>query len=149
MMQTEDKYILLIEDDGAMANSIQEAIKKKNNFVIVKAFSYISAIGKWMEAGKIGREFEYIILDLNISVAGMPGKLLKEYYPYSGLAFFFQICDNNPDLRKKYEKITFMYTGYEIPLKSKALEKGWDLSGLKILSKRPDSIDELIQMMNF
>lgn len=148
MMQTEEKYILLVEDNGAMANSIEELIKMKNNYIVVKAFSYISAIGKWKEAKKKGNEFTYIILDLNIGVAGMPGDLVNEYYPFSGLAFFYDICENNSDLRKQYTKITLMYTGYEIPLKARAEDKGWDLSDLKIISKRPNSIQELIQMMN-
>lgn len=145
MTKLEKKTILLIEDDGAIAKSIEETLsKQKNNYNIFKAFGFISAMGKWKEAQKKGIEFDYIILDMNIGVAGMPNDLVNDYYPFTGMAFLNEIWKNNEELRNKLINKILIYTGYEIPLKTKAIEKGWKIDDMQIIPKRPDSIKILI-----
>lgn len=144
MIPSEQKRILLIEDDGAIAKAVEETLKEKGNCIIEKAYSYISAVGKWKQAKKKGEEFDYIILDLNISVVGMSNELLNEYYPFIGMAFLHKICENDEDLRNRLIKKLFVYTGYEAPLKIRALEKGWKIDDMQFISKRPDSIQTLI-----
>lgn len=141
-MSIDQKHILLIEDDGAIAQAIEKRISSLGIYNITKAFSYISALGNWEEARSAQIEFDYIILDLNIGVQGMPNKLVTEYYPFSGMAFWDEICKDNQ--RKTLIKKTLFYTGYELQLKAKAIEKNWKIDDIQILSKSPDSIQKLI-----
>lgn len=147
MIPSEQKRILLIEDDGAITKAVEETIKEKSNWIIEKAYSYISAVGKWEQAKKKEEEFDYIILDLNISVVGMPNELVNEYYPFIGMAFLTAIGITNEELRKQLVKKVFIYTGYEGPLKIRALEKGWKIDDMQFVSKRPDSLQVLVNKM--
>ena len=136
-MSTRKKKILIVEDDGAVINSIREELKER--YHLKTADSYNSALGIWEEEKP---SFDCIVLDLNIGIQLVKSELIENYYPLIGLGFLEEVKKFCPDIYQK----TIIYSGYLPQLKIKCVELGLLYDDLNKLSKTPNSIrEELIE----
>lgn len=144
------KRILLIEDDGSMAESISNALIDQGPYHVTNAYGYISALGQWYEQED---EFDCIILDMNIDVFGVKSQddlqKINDFYPLIGVAFLDKILkDKSDDEMKLILGKTIIYSGYTLKLKQMAYKIDWDINDTIMLPKNPNSINILIKKVN-
>lgn len=137
--------ILLIEDNGALVRDLTNGIKQlKPEIVIERAYSYISAIEKYIYKG----DFACIILDLNIDPDGLEVEKVNQYCPLYGMAFLDKICNGkeSEEVKLILDK-TIIYSGYIDELKNRQIEFNWDLNLLELVPKNTRSINKLLTII--
>jgi Response regulator containing CheY-like receiver, AAA-type ATPase, and DNA-binding domains len=134
------KKILLVEDNGSLSMTL---IKKlEDRYTVERAYSYSSALGFWIE----DKDYDCIILDLQINPNGLSLKEINSYAPIFGMAFLYKICEEKtPEEIKSIYKKTVIYSGFVKELKDMSRSKNWDISNIKIIAKTDCSINELIK----
>ena len=141
------KRILLIEDDGAIAEDISNTLSS-SEYKFEYAYSYSSAVGFWKE---YNGNFDCIILDLNINPNGLPDELFDKYFPIQGMAVLLEICktkinDETPtenEIKKIWAK-TIVYSGYIEKLKTRKKDFQY-YNSLTLIPKTGMSMNELIK----
>lgn len=132
------KRILIIEDNGETSFDLKERLKAEN-FEVIKAYSYTSAVGMWK---KYNGDFNCVVLDLNIYPEGLTSQEISKYHPIYGLAFLKEIGwgkETNliPHLII-YSRYTDLLRGgcrtHKIPYKE-----------FTVISKKGTSVDSLIE----
>jgi len=143
--------ILLIEDNGVLADDIS---KKLKNHDIEIAYSYLTATAAWEE--KNG-DYDCIILDLEIETDGIDLEKLNKYHRVQGILLLDEFGkqllnqDKAPDKKVLWEK-TVVYSAFIDELKDKEIMKNapgnftpihkrWDNS----LSKLVKAVEEVIR----
>jgi len=137
--------ILLVEDDGSYASELKEALREH---IVIRAYSYNSAIGLMR---KYNREFDCIILDLNIDPNGLSENQKEEYSPVHGILVLDKICEGklpeeSDDSKRIWEK-TIIHSGYTSNFDFE-LEKFASYKSLTLIPKGGASIFDVINKVN-
>ena len=140
--------ILIIEDDGAIANKLLEKLSKKRHNVKC-AYSYASAVGLWNEAEKKGEKFDCIIFDLNICPNGLEDAEIDNYFPIHGILFLMRICkEKTPEEVKDIWNSTIVFSAYIDRLRDRKDEFEHFVL-LKLVSKQENvALSNLLNIVN-
>ena len=135
------KKILFIEDEGELADKIKERLY---NYSIEKVYSYSTATGAW---SKCEREFNCIILDLNISADKLEDEALKkEYHGIHGILVLKAFCENKtPEKQEEIWKKTVIYSAFTDELEGKEIIENAPCKPEIIPKEIPNSISVLIK----
>ena len=141
--------ILIIKDDGAIANKLLEKLSKKNRHSVKCAYSYASAVGLWNEAEKEGEKFNCIIIDLNISPNGLEEDEIDNYFPIHGILFLNKICkDKTPENIRGIWNSTIVFSAYIDRLKERKGEFD-NFNLLELVSKQENvALSNLLNIVN-
>jgi len=132
--------ILLIEDNGILADEIKKELG--NEHEIVEAYSYITAIGAWR---KNNEQFDCIILDLDIKTDGLEEDEIKNHYRTHGILVLEKFCKGKePDQKKEIWEKTIVYSAYTDKLEGKEEMKNAPSQPI-LIPKGPNSIFKLVR----
>lgn len=132
--------ILLIEDDGELAETISE---KLYNYSIEEVYSYATAIDAWEEHKG---DFKCIILDLEIPPDGLEDETLKnEYHGIHGILVLEAFCEGKTKEEKEaiWAK-TVVYSAYTEELQGKKIMKNPPGVPKSIPKQAANSISKLV-----
>jgi CheY-like chemotaxis protein len=133
------KKILLIEDDVSHTQTLLGQ-GQNSEYEVKKAYSYLSAKSIWE---KYNKNFDCIVLDLNINPEGLETKQINEYFPICGMAFLDMILKDKSEVDTDVMlKKTIIYSGYIDTLKGMKQKFNY-FNKLILIAKTGTSINKL------
>ncbi|MDR0895703.1 MAG: hypothetical protein LBN06_10470 [Prevotellaceae bacterium] len=99
------KQILFVEDNGSYSKEVKERLSSlRLQYDVTSAYTVLEALSWWEEKAK---EFDCIVLDLQINPEGLETDEYDEYAPLYGMAFLDKILKDLPkeEILKISEKV--------------------------------------------
>ena len=122
--------VLWLEDRGSSVEEIKKYLEKRG-FYIIKALSVSTAIGLWFEKGS---DYNFIIVDLNVSSEGLTIDQYKETKDGVLSGFIFLKYYVFPKINPEFKSNIIIYSNYIDEFLSYTRTR--EREGLKIIGKQ-------------